>query len=343
MSQLLDQLNNIKKNILEIDIIKSLAELELVENRYLGRKSGEIGLILKQLSDLSVEEKKEIGPLANQIKQTILDKISAKKTELENKNIKNIEIDVTLPVNREKIGHLHPISQVQYQIEQIFTSMGFMVLDGPELESEYYNFDALNIPAHHPARDMQDTFFVEGGEKDNRLVMRTQTSPVQIRAMLEYGAPLRCIVPGTVFRNEALDARHEHTFHQTEGLMIGENISIANFKAVIKTFLSAIFEREVKVRLRPGYFAFVEPGFELDFSCLLCGAKGCRVCKGTGWVEFMGSGMVHANVLKAGKIDPNKYSGFAFGFGTERLIMMKYGIDDIRHFRSGDLRFLKQF
>lgn len=337
-----EKLKNIKKQIGTIDGIGNVKELESFEKKYLGRKAGEITSVLKGLSRLSLEDKKEIGVLANELKNEIIFEIKKRRSELQSSK-NDVNIDVTFPVDNDKLGHLHPISKVQYELEDIFTSMGFMVLNGPELESEYYNFDALNVLKAHPARDMQDTFFVEGGEKDNQFVMRTHTSPVQIRAMHKYGAPLRCIVPGQCYRNEATDARHEFNLHQVEGLMVGEDISIANMVSVIETFLSAIFKKEVKVRLRPGYFPFVEPGFELDFSCLLCNGKGCRVCKNTGWVEFMGAGIVHPNVLKAGNVDPKRYSGFAFGFGTERLLMMKYGIDNIRLFRSGDLRFLRQF
>lgn len=340
--ELIEKLDQLKNNLTQIDQIKNITELEEFKNRYLSRKNGELVLMLKELSSLSLEAKREIGTLANQVKNELVAKINQREAELSLQPDQEL-IDVTLPVNKEYLGSLHPLSQIQYEIEDIFTSLGFMVLDGPELESEYYNFDALNIPATHPARDMQDTFFVEGGTKDTRLVMRTHTSPVQVRAMHHYGAPLRCIVPGQCYRNEATDARHEFNLHQVEGLMIDTDISVANLIAVVKSFLGAIFNREVKVRLRPGFFAFVEPGFELDFSCLLCHGKGCRVCKNTGWVEFMGSGLVHPNVLKAGGIDPKKYSGFAFGFGTERLAMMKYEIDDIRLFRGGDLRFLRQF
>ncbi|MFH1030940.1 MAG: phenylalanine--tRNA ligase subunit alpha, partial [bacterium] len=242
--------------------------------------------------------------------------------------------------------------QVQNEIEDIFRSMGFMVLDGPELESEYYNFEALNIPSWHPARDMQDTFYVESRIKnqelrikkgEERLVMRTQTSAVQVRGMQKYGAPIKAIVPGRCFRNEATDASHEHTFYQVEGLMVGEGISLSNLFAISNKFLSKIFGKNIKNRFRPGYFPFVEPGLEMDLECVFCGGKGCRICKYTGWIEFSGAGMVHPNVLIAGGIDPSKYSGFAFGFGITRLVMMKYGIDDIRSLLSGDLRFLKQF
>jgi phenylalanyl-tRNA synthetase alpha chain len=220
-----------------------------------------------------------------------------------------------------------------------------MILDGPELESDFYTFEALNIQASHPARDMQDTFYIDkknkAGEYD--MVMRTHTSPVQIRAMRQYGAPLRCVVPGRVFRSEAIDACHEHTFNQIEGLMVGENISLANLISVLKEMLSGVLEREVKLRVRPGYFPFVEPGIEVDVNCTICGGKGCPSCKHTGWLEQLGAGMIHPNVLRHGGIDPEKYSGFAFGMGLDRLAIMKYGIDDIRNFNGGDLRFLKQF
>jgi phenylalanyl-tRNA synthetase alpha chain len=223
--------------------------------------------------------------------------------------------------------------------------MGFTIEDGPEAESDYYNFEGLNFPKDHPARDMQDTFFVkqEPDLKHGPLVLRTHTSPVQVRTMEKYGAPLRIIVPGRVFRNEATDARHEHTFNQVEGMLIDKDISLAHLKGVMQEFLTRLFGREMKVRFRPGYFPFVEPGIELDMSCTLCGEKGCRVCKYTGWLEFMGAGMVHPNVLKAGGIDPKAYQGWAFGFGLTRLIMMRYGIDDIRLLTGGDLRFLEQF
>jgi phenylalanyl-tRNA synthetase alpha chain len=234
---------------------------------------------------------------------------------------------------------------VQQEVENIFSDMGFAIMDGPEVESEYYNFEGLNIPADHPARDMQDTFFLKdkSEKKHGRLVLRTHTSPVQVRTMEKYGAPLRVIIPGRVFRYEATDASHDTTFYQVEGLLIDQHISLAHLKGVMAEFLSRLFGKEVKVRFRPGYFPFVEPGLELDFSCLLCNEKGCSVCKHTGWLEFMGAGMVHPNVLKAGGINPKQYQGWAFGFGLTRLVMMRYNIDDIRLLQSGDLRFLRQF
>jgi phenylalanyl-tRNA synthetase alpha chain len=218
-------------------------------------------------------------------------------------------------------------------------------LDGPELESDYYNFTALNIPAHHPARDMQDTFYIDHKNKNGDLdmVMRTHTSPMQVRAMQKYGAPLRCVVPGRVYRSEEIDACHDHTFDQIEGLMIDKNISMANLIAVMNELINSIFHKEIETRIRPGYFPFVEPGIEVDIKCTICNGKGCPSCKGSGWLEMIGAGMVHPNVLRAGGINSDEFSGFAFGLGFTRLVMMKYAIDDIRYFNSGDLRFINQF
>jgi len=326
----------------ELNQIKDLNSLQAFEVKYLGRK-GELTKILRGLSELSIKERKTIGEKANELKAEMGGIVANKRSELENKNYKDLataeKIDITVPAKR-LVGHIHPISQIRMELEDLFKSMGFLVLDGPDLESDYYNFEALNIPEHHPARDMQDTFYIEG---DRELVLRTHTSPVQVRAMQKYGAPLKAIVPGRVFRNEATDASHEHTFYQIEGLMIDKEISIANLVAVMKELLAGIFKHEVEVRLRPGYFPFVEPGFELDIKCLICRGKGCSVCKHTGWVELLPCGLVHPNVLKHGNIDPEKWSGFAFGLGLNRLVMMRYGIDDIRYFNSGDLRFLQQF
>ena len=218
--------------------------------------------------------------------------------------------------------------------------MGFMILEGPELESDYYNFEALNIPKTHPARDMQDTFYIEGHAD---LVMRTQTSNMQVRAMEKYGAPLRCAVIGATYRHEATDMSHEHSFCQIENLVVDKGISLANLVGILKTMFSGLYRQEVNVRLRPGYFPFVEPGLEAEMSCIFCGGKGCSVCKKTGWLEMGGAGLVHPNVLKYGGVDPKKYQGLAFGFGIERMAMLKYGINDIRLFRGGDLHFLTQF
>ena len=237
---------------------------------------------------------------------------------------------------------MHPVLQIRREIEDIFLSMGFRVLDGPELETEYYNFEALNIPDYHPARDMQDTFWADT-PPEARWVLRTHTSPMQVRAMRTFGVPIRCIVPGRVYRNETTDATHESTFHQVEGLVVDEGISVAHLKGVMTRFLGGLFGRESTVRLRPHFFPFVEPGFELDFQCAFCGGDGCSVCKRTGWIEMLGCGMVHPTVLEAGGADPERYTGFAFGVGIDRLTMMRHGIEDIRHFHAGDLRFFEQF
>ncbi|MGH9646626.1 MAG: phenylalanine--tRNA ligase subunit alpha, partial [Bryobacteraceae bacterium] len=255
-----------------------------------------------------------------------------------NQRLQREWIDLTLPAPGTRPGSLHPVTRIQAELEALFASMGFAVLDGPEVETEYYNFDALNIPPDHPARDMQDTFWMTDGH-----LLRTHTSPVQVRGMEKLGPPLRMIAPGRVFRNEEVDASHEHTFYQVEGMMVDRDVSVANLIYFMKTMLSAVFRREMTVRLRPGFFPFVEPGFELDIRCLICGGAGCPVCKQSGWVELCPCGMVHPNVLRASGIDPDQWSGFAFGLGLTRLAMMRYQIDDIRLFMSGDLRFLNQF
>jgi len=344
-----EQLENLKKQCTAaISQTNDLNQLQEVEVKYLGRK-GELTNILRGVKDLSDDEKKVVGKLGNQIKNQLEQEVAKHKSALEksqlDEQLADPTFDVTAPGPDTHQGHIHPLSQVQEEVEQIFTSMGFMIMDGPEAESEYYNFEGLNIPAWHPARDMQDTFFIKNKEdkKHGRMVLRTHTSPVQVRTMEKFGAPLRIIVPGRTFRYEATDASHDTTFYQVEGLMIDKHISIAHLKGVLKEFLSRLFGSEVKVRIRPGYFPFVEPGLEVDFSCLICDGKGCRVCKKTGWVEFMGAGMVHENVLKAGGIDPKKWQGWAFGFGLTRLVMMRHGIDDIRHNLGGDLRFINQF
>jgi phenylalanyl-tRNA synthetase alpha chain len=341
-----DKLLKLKTETIEsIEKALSSKELEDIRIAVLGRK-GELTVILRALSSLPEEEKTEIGKLSNQIKSELDSLIEEKTTLLDqeaiNKTLENDWIDVTLLSSQNSIksetGKIHPIYQMQYEIEDIFTSMGFVVLDGPEAETEYYNFEALNIPKYHPARDMQDTFWTEDGN-----LLRTHTSAIQIRGMEKMELPFKVIGPGRVFRYETTDASHENTFYQVEGMMVDKNISVANLIFVMRELLSEIFKKEIKVRLRPGYFPFVEPGFELDINCQICGGKGCSVCKQSGWVELLPCGLVHPNVLEMGGIDPNEWSGFAFGLGLNRLIMMKYGINDIRHFESGDIRFLKQF
>ncbi|MFA6992693.1 MAG: phenylalanine--tRNA ligase subunit alpha [Candidatus Gracilibacteria bacterium] len=326
----------------------SLDELKNAEVEYMGR-NGKLTEILRGLKNVPEGERPAAGKLCNETKMFLEAAFEEKKSQLENaeveKSLKKEFFDVTVPGSARELGHIHPLSQVQEEVERIFSQMGFSIMDGPEIESEFYNFEGLNIPADHPARDMQDTFFIKDkhDKDEGRMVLRTHTSPVQVRTMLKYGAPLRIIVPGRVFRYEATDASHDSTFAQVEGLLIDKNISLGHLKGILAEFLSRLFGRTVLVRFRPGYFPFVEPGLEVDFSCALCGGKGCRVCKNSGWVEFMGAGMVHENVLKAGKIDPKEYQGWAFGFGLTRLVMMRYEIDDIRLLTNGDLRFIKQF
>jgi phenylalanyl-tRNA synthetase alpha chain len=319
----------------------TLEGVEAVRVEALGRK-GKLAEISKEFGKLSPDERSRIGKLLNATKQELEEKIDARKAALEGDalevRLQGEWFDLTEPAPGPRPGSLHPVTQVQRELEQLFTSLGFAVLDGPEVEFEEYNFDKLNIPADHPARDMQDTFWL----KDGRL-LRTHTSPVQVRGLENLKPPLKMIAPGRVFRNEEVDPSHEHTFYQLEGMMVDRDVSVAHLIYFMKTFLSDVFRRDVKVRLRPGFFPFVEPGFELDIQCLICGGAGCPVCKRSGWLELCPCGLVHPEVLRAGGADPEIWSGFAFGLGLTRLAMMRYAIDDIRLFMSGDLRFLKQF
>jgi phenylalanyl-tRNA synthetase alpha chain len=320
---------------------KTPDELEAVRVEVLGRK-GTLAEISKGMGKLSPDEKKTVGQSLNTAKNKLEAAYETRKQQFEtdklNARLDAEWIDLTLPAPPPRRGHLHPITRIQRELEDLFVSLGFTVLDGPEVETEYHNFDALNIPPEHPARDMQDTFWLDGGN-----LLRTHTSPVQVRGMERLGPPLRMIAPGRVFRNESVDASHEHTFYQLEGMMVDRDVSVANLIYFMKTLLTAIFKREVTVRLRPGYFPFVEPGFELDIQCLICGGPGCPVCKQSGWVELLPCGLVNPNVLRMSGIDPEQWGGFAFGLGLTRLVMMRYGIDDIRHLQGGDLRFLEQF
>jgi len=340
-----DKLLKIKKEILD-NLNKSvdLGELFQIEKKYIGRK-GELTGMLKDIVNLEEEQKKEFGQLANQIKKEINSKVDEIRNIFEDRKTKVSFVDTTMPGEKLERGHLSPITLVQNELEDLFKSMGFMILDGPELESDFFNFTALNIPPHHPARDMQDTFYIDKKNKEGEcdLVMRTQTSPVQIRAIKKYGAPLRAIVPGRCFRSEATDVRHEHTFYQMEGIMIDKNINFKNLKGVLLEVGKRLYGANTELRMRPKFYPFVEPGSNGEYTCFICSGEGCRLCKNTGWLEVLGCGMVHPNVLKAGGIDPKEYTGFAFGFGLDRLVMLKYGINDIRLFHSGDLRFLNQF
>jgi phenylalanyl-tRNA synthetase alpha chain len=349
-----EKLIKLKKEILnKLNETRSLKSLDELEIKFLGRK-GAFTKVLRSLKDLKEEEKRKVGSLANQIKKEVIEKISSKKESFNIEACEN-DFDITLPGEKKKKGHLNPITIIQNELEDLFYSLGFTVLDGPELESDYYNFEALNVPPYHPARDMQDTFYIDptsikyekkkDKDKNNDfdMVMRTQTSPMQVRAMREYGAPLRAIIPGRCFRSEATDVRHEHTFYQVEGIMVDKNIDFSHLKGVLEIVGKKLYGEDTELRMRPKFYPFVEPGANGEYTCFICKGKGCKLCKNTGWLEILGSGMVHPNVLKAGGIDPKKYKGFAFGFGLDRLVMLKYGIDDIRLFNGGDMRFLEQF
>ena len=319
----------------------STEKLDALRVAFLGKK-GFVTELLKGLRDVPAEKKKEVGQLINDLKASLEAKIEAAEENLQKaalasaiNNAKHYNPTLT---SKEKHGSYHPITLVQRDLEKIFSSMGFTIEDYFEVTDDYNCFEALNIPKHHPARDMQDTYYLENGQ-----LLKTQTSAAQNAIMKKYGAPLRAIFPGRCFRNESTDACHENTFFQMEGMMIDKNISISNLIYFMKTMLSEVFEREINVRLRPGFFPFVEPGFELDISCLICGGEGCPSCKNSGWLELCPCGMIHPNVLLAGGIDPEEYTGFAFGLGMTRLAMMKYGIKDIRDFNSGNLKALSQF
>lgn len=343
---MLEQKINEIKNQAEkaISAIKNSGELFEIEKKYLGRKSEFIS-ILKNLKNLEEGEKKKIGELANRTKNEIFILVDEKKKELSGfgSNLEKEKIDVTIPGKRKGVGHLNPLSLVRRDIEDIFTSMGFEIADGPEIETEFFNFDALNMPSDHPARDMQDTFWLKQPKGEEKLAMRSQTSAVQAKYMQSHKPPFRIIVPGKCFRREATDTTHEHTFYQFEALIVGDNITVGNLKQIAEVFFSEFFKVETKVRLRPSYFPFTEPSFEFDITCTVCHGKGCRACKGGGWLELGGAGMVNQNVFVSAGYPRGKYTGFAWGFGLERLAMMKYKIDEIRLFHSGDLRFIRQF
>ncbi len=311
--------------------------------KYLDKKS-QLSFLFSQIKELDLKERTEVGTLINELKKRIVKAIQEKK---KGEQLSQDDwFDVTLPGQRPEIGHLHPLTQSINQARKIFEGMGFIVAEGPEMEDEWHNFTALNFPEDHPAREMQDTLFVKGDKnlpERERKLMRTHTSPVQIRYMLDKEPPFRIIVPGRVFRNEATDASHEVNFYQIEGLMVDKKISAANLKAIIEEFCYLFYQERVKIRLRPSFFPFTEPSFEADMSCSICQSRGCSICSETGWVEIIGAGMVHPQVLINAKVDPKKWQGFAFGMGWDRIVMMKYKINDNRLFYSGDLKFLNQF
>ena len=319
-------------------------ELRQIERACLD-KGGVVTGLLAGVPSLPAAERPAAGRAANELKQALAGMLEQARAQIRERELAAAraggDFDPTLPGAPQERGSLHPLTQVVRELEDLFRSMGYDVLDGPEVELDEYNFTALNIPADHPARDSHDTFYCDPA---GRLVLRTHTSPVQVRAMRRMAPPLRAIVPGKVFRQETTDASHEHSFHQMEGLVVDRGVSVGHLIWTMKTFLRGLFGKELEIRLRPGYFPFVEPGFELDVRCPFCsGAAWCAVCKTTRWIELCPCGMVHPNVLRAGGIDPEEYSGFAFGLGLSRLVMIRHGIDDVRHLLSGDLRFLEQF
>ncbi|EKO17237.1 phenylalanine--tRNA ligase subunit alpha [Leptospira kirschneri] len=337
-----EELDSIYKEAIQ-KIGSSISEEDLDKNKndFIGKK-GKLTAVLKNVVSLSIEEKKTVGQKANELSKKLETFVSETKTSLKKKLFEKQAasefFDVLRPLSKSSNGSLHPITQIQYEIEDIFASMGFSIMDGPEIETDTNNFGALNFTEDHPAREMQDTFYLENGN-----LLRTHTSAIQVRTLRKLKPPFRIIAPGRVFRYEEVDASHEHTFYQIEGMVVGKDISAANLIDTMQVLLSRIFEKEIKTRLRPGYFPFVEPGFELDINCLVCDGKGCPVCKQSGWLELLPCGLIHPNVLSHAGLDPKEWTGFAFGLGLDRLVMMRYGIHDIRYFQSGNLRFLKQF
>jgi phenylalanyl-tRNA synthetase alpha chain len=335
----MDELRN--EALAEVAAAQTPAAVKDVEVRWLGKK-GRLTSLLKELGGLSPDERKARGQALNALKQALEAAVQARGSEVARAEVEARasaeRIDPTLPGSPVAAGHLHPLTRVVEDVEDLFERMGFHILDYPEAESAYFNFDGLNIPVDHPARETQDTFYLPSGN-----VLRTHTSPGQVRAMRQLEPPFRAIFPGRVYRCEATDASHEHTFHQVEGLMVDRHVSVAHMLSSMMTLLEGVFGRKVQVRLRPGFFPFVEPGFELDLRCMVCGGEGCPVCKRSGWVELLPCGLVHPNVLRAGGLDPAEWEGWAFGLGLSRLVMMRYGIDDIRWLMAGDLRFVRQF
>jgi len=329
-----------EKALSELRKIDNLSDLKTFKVKYLGKK-GELTVILREMGKLPAEERPEIGKIANEVRIHLEESIKEKEKWLKEKEaekrLKEEEIDITLPGRGPLKGSLHPLTQVLREIEEIFISFGFQIAQGPEIETDYYNFEALNIPYYHPARDMQDTFYVE-----HDLLLRTHTSPVQIRIMERYAPPIRIIAPGKVYRRDA-DISHTPMFHQVEGLLVDEVVRFSDLKGVLEEFAFRIFGKNTKVRFRPSYFPFTEPSAEMDIECVICKGEGCRVCKGSGWLEILGCGMVNPVLFKFVGYDPKRYRGFAFGLGVERITMLKYGLYDIRLFFENDLRFLRQF
>jgi phenylalanyl-tRNA synthetase alpha chain len=337
-----DQLERIKQEALkQIEASDALERLNDIKVAYLGKK-GELTSVLKSMKDVTPEDRPKIGQMVNEAREAIEGKLDAAMTALMKKareeQLKKEVIDVTLPAKRNRVGHTHPNTIALEEVERIFVGMGYEVIEGPEIEYDHYNFEKLNIPKNHPARDEQDTFYIS-----DSIVLRSQTSPVQVRTMEQGKLPIRMLAPGRVFRSDEVDATHSPSFHQIEGLVIDKNITFADLKGTLAEFARELFGPETKVKFRPHHFPFTEPSAEMDVTCFKCGGKGCRFCKGSGWIEILGCGMVHPNVLAMSGIDSNEYSGFAFGVGLERIALLKYEIDDMRLLYENDIRFLKQF
>ncbi|NLK98087.1 phenylalanine--tRNA ligase subunit alpha [Defluviitalea saccharophila] len=337
-----EKLQSIKQQAMDrLKDVKELKVLDEIRIEFLGKK-GELTQVLRGMKDLSAEERPIIGQMANEVREAIETKLEEVKNVLAEKaqemKLRAEVIDVTMPGKRRKLGHRHPMNLVVDEIKEIFLGMGYKIAEGPEIETEYYNFEALNIPADHPARDEQDTFYI-----NKNFMLRTATSPIQVRVMEKEKPPIRIICPGKVYRSDEVDATHSPVFHQLEGLVVDKNITFADLKGALEVFAKELFGDKVKVRFRPHFFPFTEPSAEMDVSCVACGGEGCRICKGSGWIEILGCGMVHPKVLKMAGIDPDIYTGFAFGMGLERLAMSKYGVKDLRLFVENDVRFLDQF
>lgn len=337
-----ETLNRIREAAMaQISTSDALEKLNEVRVNFLGKK-GELTSVMKGLKDVAAEDRPKVGQMVNETREAIEKALDDAKTRLEKiimeEKMKNEVIDVTLPSDKMMMGHRHPNTIVMEEVERIFVGMGYEVVEGPEVETDYYNFEALNIPADHPAKDEQDTFYINGD-----ILLRTQTSGTQVHEMEKGKLPIRMIAPGRVFRSDEVDATHSPSFHQIEGLVIDKHITFADLKGTLAEFAREMFGENTKVRFRPHHFNFTEPSAEADVSCFKCGGEGCRFCKGTGWIEILGCGMVHPNVLRMSNIDPDEYSGFAFGLGLERIALLKYEIDDMRLLYENDIRFLKQF
>ena len=333
-----------RQELAKIESLDSAADLRAIDDlrvRYLGKK-GELTAVLKQMGKLTAEERPVIGQLANEVRAYIEQIVETREKELKAeetaRQLENERIDVTMPGKCRPLGHKHPLSIVLDEVKEIFLGMGFEVATGPEVEWDYYNFEALNIPPDHPARDTQDTFYIT-----EKMLLCTQTSPVQIRVMEQQKPPIRIICPGRVYRSDAVDATHSPIFHQCEGLVVDKGVTFSDLKGTLELFIKKLYGEETRVRFRPHHFPYTEPSAEMDMSCFKCGGKGCSMCKGEGWIEILGCGMVDPNVLSMSGIDPEKYSGFAFGMGVERIACLKYNVPDLRMLVEGDMRFLRQF